>query len=443
MDGYRFMEKSTCILSLEVCRTRTHHNKNLSHFLLLPQRMRALSIAFTSRYPPEKEVTMTIRRAQKILLEKINARVFCQPGAVGGGNPVTIFASRDPTDDVAASAPSPLFPCKVTQQQLARTCSWESVMVDSYRNHLYFYMPTGEEVSFCAHAAMGGTLYLKAGGRRNEESSSRISSSTQSPETFTSEKFSAPFDGSMKNKVYHTQIDRGDDIVTLKMETTWEEQPLDLQRYGSIMKTMVCLEPSDATSSSSLKGSNQPYPHWCNSSILRPKTLVHVPSLKALNEGVLAPSIENDNFRTACDTIDSTGLYLYSERQRNSGDKDDIQSNTSNWECRQFPRASGYPEDPATGIAAAALALSLEHRRRLLQSSISSNKSEHSYNMYQGAAMGKPSLIMVKNIEFLEGGHIDNADRKRNLLSHAQKVSFQLVGKVDIDSSETIEVESL
>ena len=27
------------------------------------------------------------------------------------------------------------------------------------------------------------------------------------------------------------------------------------------------------------------------------------------------------------------------------------------YECRQFPRASGYPEDPATGIAAAALAV--------------------------------------------------------------------------------------
>ena len=346
-------------------------------------------------------------------------------------------------DDVAASAPSPSsFPCKLTQQQLARTCSWESVMVDSYRNHLYFYMPTGEEVSFCGHAAMGGALYLNAGGRRDEEES-RIFSSTQSPETFTSEKFSAPFDGSMKNKVYHTQIDLGDDIVTLKMETEWEEQPLDVHRYRSIMKTMVCLEPADTIFSSFLKGSNQPYPHWCNSSIARPKTLVHVPSLKALNEGVLAPSIENDNFRTACDTIDSTGLYLYSERQRNSGDKEDIQSNQSNWECRQFPRASGYPEDPATGIAAAALALSLEHRRRLLQSSSSSNTSEHSYNMYQGAAMGKPSLIMVKNIEFLEGGHIDNTDRKGNLLSQAQKVSFQLFGKVEIDSSETIEVESL
>ena len=313
-------------------------------------------------------------------------------------------------------------------------------MVDSYRNHLYFYMPTGEEVSFCAHAAMGGALYLNAGGRRrDEESSSRISSPTQSPETFTSETFIAPFDGSMKHKVYHTQIDRGDDIVTLKMESTWEEQPLDLKRCRGILKTMGCLEqPADAIFSSSLKGSNQPYPHWCNSSIARPKTLVHVPSLKALNEGVLAPSIENDNFRTACDT----SLYLYSERQRNSGDKDDIESNNSSWECRQFPRASGYPEDPATGIAAAALALSLDYRRRLLQSSSSSNNSEHGYNMYQGAAMGKPSLIMVKNIEFLEGGHIDNTDGKGNLLSHAQKVSFQLVGKVEIDSSETIEVES-
>jgi len=79
-----------------------------------------------------------------------------------------------------------------------------------------------------------------------------------------------------------------------------------------------------------------------------------------------------------CDSIQSTGLYSYSIL------RDVI-------ECRQFPQYSGYPEDPATGIAAAALACHLQTR---------------SCDFYQGTAMGRRSKISIaipEKVEFNTG----------------------------------------
>ena len=55
---------------------------------------------------------------------------------------------------------------------------------------------------------------------------------------------------------------------------------------------------------------------------------------------------------------------------------------------RQFPRASGYPEDPATGVAAAALALAFH-----------TLTGQSSAKFYQGTAMGRPSVLLVDHME--------------------------------------------
>lgn len=47
-----------------------------------------------------------------------------------------------------------------------------------------------------------------------------------------------------------------------------------------------------------------------------------------------------------CDEYETTGLYPFTVRPR-SGELD--------VEARQFPKRAGYPEDPATGVAACAL----------------------------------------------------------------------------------------
>ncbi|MEZ5715940.1 MAG: PhzF family phenazine biosynthesis protein [Paracoccaceae bacterium] len=57
------------------------------------------------------------------------------------------------------------------------------------------------------------------------------------------------------------------------------------------------------------------------------------------------------------------------------------------WHARQFPRASGYPEDAATGIAAAALAYGLLHSGRIA--------ADTPLRIRQGEAMGSPSEIGV------------------------------------------------
>ena len=59
------------------------------------------------------------------------------------------------------------------------------------------------------------------------------------------------------------------------------------------------------------------------------------------------------------------------------------------FDARQFPKSSGYPEDAATGIAAAALAFGL-----LENGSVEA--SDRLIRVRQGRAMGRPSEIAVR-----------------------------------------------
>ena len=79
-----------------------------------------------------------------------------------------------------------------------------------------------------------------------------------------------------------------------------------------------------------------------------------------------------------CDRLGSTGLYPYVVLDREHRVV----------EARQFPRAAGYPEDPATGVAAAALAFGLLRTGVLAA-------DEGPLTVHQGRAMGRPSEIRV------------------------------------------------
>ncbi|MDO9439349.1 MAG: PhzF family phenazine biosynthesis isomerase, partial [Beijerinckiaceae bacterium] len=77
----------------------------------------------------------------------------------------------------------------------------------------------------------------------------------------------------------------------------------------------------------------------------RVKTLIPIKSVDRLNDlHTSMPTTEK-----CCESIGSTGLYPYAV---------DSQADRR-FEARQFPKSSGYPEDAATGIAAAALAFGL------------------------------------------------------------------------------------
>ncbi|WP_043833265.1 PhzF family phenazine biosynthesis protein [Muricoccus aerilatus] len=104
-----------------------------------------------------------------------------------------------------------------------------------------------------------------------------------------------------------------------------------------------------------------------NAATSRVKTLVPVADLARLHALNPAPA----RVRAACEAIGSTGLYPW------AGDTDGVVH------ARQFPRSSGYPEDAATGIAAAALLYGL-------------GAPEAGLLVRQGEAMGRPSEIHVR-----------------------------------------------
>lgn len=121
-----------------------------------------------------------------------------------------------------------------------------------------------------------------------------------------------------------------------------------------------------------------------NARTSRVKTLVPLRSVAVLDG--LGPNF--GQIEELCASIGSTGLYPYaiSDRERQVFD------------ARQFPRASGYPEDAATGIAASALAFGLLSNGLV-------EASERLITVRQGRAMKRPSEIQVRFN--LAGGHID------------------------------------
>ena len=106
----------------------------------------------------------------------------------------------------------------------------------------------------------------------------------------------------------------------------------------------------------------------------RVKTLVPLKSAVILNS--LEPAF--DRIEQLCEDIASTGLYPYAH----------VDKDCQIFEARQFPMSSGYPEDAATGIAAAALAFGLL-ANGLVQ------PTSKSITVRQGQAMQKPSEIVI------------------------------------------------
>jgi PhzF family phenazine biosynthesis protein len=79
-----------------------------------------------------------------------------------------------------------------------------------------------------------------------------------------------------------------------------------------------------------------------------------------------------------CSRLDTTGAYVFAYHP--DGDPDHLVA-------RQFPVDAGYPEDPATGVAAAALAAYLAGQRQPARSSWTRIAID------QGDAMGQSSRL--------------------------------------------------
>ena len=113
----------------------------------------------------------------------------------------------------------------------------------------------------------------------------------------------------------------------------------------------------------------------------RVKTLVPMKDPARLHALVCDPAA----VERVCGRIGSTGLYPYAV----------LDPAARSFEARQFPRASGYPEDPATGIAATALAFGL-----LSEGLVAPD--DRIIRVFQGRAMGRLSELRVR-IGFADG----------------------------------------
>ncbi|MGO4303404.1 PhzF family phenazine biosynthesis protein [Cupriavidus sp. RAF12] len=117
-----------------------------------------------------------------------------------------------------------------------------------------------------------------------------------------------------------------------------------------------------------------------NASTSRVKTLVALPSVDMLDS--LQPDF--GRIEALCESIGSTGLYPFAHGAVAERGQPVIHA-------RQFPKSSGYPEDAATGIAAAALWGYLTGIGPLARP----GEARPSIAVRQGDTMGSPSEIFV------------------------------------------------
>lgn len=254
-------------------------------------------------------------------------RVFVDPAHAGrGGNPVPLVL-----DALGMTA--------ADMQALAARHGHESSFVapadrDGHLCRLRFFVP-GHEMEMCGHATVGTLWALRQWGH------------------------------------WRTPATR---VQTLSgsVDVEWDEAG-DRAWVSQPAATTRALTPDQCRAVAAVLRIDPALPrlHMVNASTSRVKTLVRLPDAAALD--ALAPDF--DAMRGLCEAIGSTGLYPYALTADGAS-------------ARQFPKASGYPEDAATGIAAAALWGYLDKTGAIPAGQVCTVR--------QGVAMGSPSAIKLR-----------------------------------------------
>lgn len=219
---------------------------------------------------------------------------------------------------------------------------------DDFDLTLRFYVPK-HEMEMCGHATVGA-LWLLAQGGRLANKTLRIATRS-GPVT--------GFVGSNADGTPAVEITQPAGRVT----------PLTAEQTSDVLAALAI--GRDALADLPLH----------NAVTSRTKTLVPMKDAERLNALVADPG----RIEQVCNRIGSTGLYPYAV----------LDESARSFEARQFPRASGYPEDAATGIAAAALAFGL-----LADGTVA--RDDRPIRIFQGRAMGQLSEIRVR-IGFADG----------------------------------------
>ncbi len=255
----------------------------------------------------------------------------------GGGNPVPFIADAE-----GLSAQQ--------MQAVAQSTGHESAFVlppvDPEAGWRFRFFVPQHEMEMCGHATVGTLWALRQWGRWREPTA-RI------------ETLSGPVDA---------RWDAAQDRV-------WISQPA--VRTGT-------LSHEDRRRVAAVLGlpANLPPPPMANATTSRTKTLVQLPDAGALH--ALQPDFAA--MEALCTAINSTGLYPYALVDVEAPGGPVVAA-------RQFPKASGYPEDAATGIAAAAL---WGHLAATGAIATGTAEAPLTCTVRQGEAMGRPSAIVLR-----------------------------------------------
>lgn len=278
----------------------------------------------------EPSLTSKASNAERHLTEELHfVRVFSDGS--GGGNPAPVVLNADAMSSIA-------------MKEIASRYGHESAFVcdphdptNTFR--LRFFVPE-HEMEMCGHATLGAMWLLRRLGRWTSSAA-------------TIETLSGTVDVCYDDRL---------DSIRVSQPQGRVEAINDAAMQIAIREALRI----DAADLGSLG--------IVNATTSRTKTLIPIRSVESLHS--LAPSF--DVVPTLCDALGSTGLYPFAVER----------TCPLKLHARQFPRSSGYPEDAATGIAAAATLYGALHYGLLAGET-------SGMSVLQGRAMGKPSRIDV------------------------------------------------
>jgi len=257
------------------------------------------------------------------------------PAAAGGGNPAPIVLDAEGMSDEA-------------MRNVAREYGHESGFVfaptpgSGADFHMRFFVPL-HEMEMCGHATVGALWLLRKTGRWTTSSATVETAS-----------------GLVRGYARHAGTPAEYVEITQpagKLQTVSDAH--HLQQIAEVLGVH-----SDEITLPVL-----------NAATSRVKTLIRLASVARLD--ALRPDFSR--VEALCEALDSTGLYPFAV---------DAQQARS-FHARQFPKSSGYPEDAATGIAAAALLFGLK-AHGLVQA------DGEGVTIHQGRAMRAPSAIRAR-----------------------------------------------
>lgn len=276
-------------------------------------------------------------------------RVFVGPGGAGG-NPaaVVLDAAGMSEDEMRWFAAEKGYECGFVQRAAETSAPADFSM--------RYFVPE-HEMEMCGHATVGALWALRRAGLWKAD---RATFATKS--------------GVVQAFVRHAGA--GDEVIEI---TQPQGRLKAIEREADIVEILRALAIE--------REQVRPLP-ILNAATSRVKTLVPLKSVDVLD--ALRPDFSR--MKQVCERIGSTGLYPFA-----------IESLPQRvFHARQFPKASGYQEDPATGIAAAAMLYGLRAYGLV-------GADERVVTVHQGTAMGSPSIIHARfngNDGCLVGGQV-------------------------------------